>query len=223
MTRIPGTILLILFGAVLIGSYSVNAAPTGTSDPFYSSVPSAYMDDPRRNEWQKPDQVIEHLFLKQGDSVADIGAGTGFFTLNFAKKVGKSGTVYASDVDDAMVKWIEKRATKEKLGNIQAILGKMDDPLIPKSAANLIFICDTYLFINNRVQYLAKLKDSLKSGGRLAIISFNTSAEIPGSPPAQRMIPKDVVISEAIAAGYEPEADYLFLPFQDFLVFRKAP
>ena len=221
MTRIISSTFLVMVSLFLIGSKPVSAAPPETNDPFYSSVPASYMDDPRRNEWQKADQVLEHLFVKPGESVADIGAGTGFFTIRFANKVGKTGIVYASDIDETMVRFVEKRVQKEKLGNIRTILGKMDDPLIPRAAVDVLFICDTYLFIDNRVQYLTKLKNSLKSGGRLAIISFNSLAEVSGAPPPQRMIPKEIVIKEAVSAGFEPEADYLFLPFQDFLVFRK--
>jgi ubiquinone/menaquinone biosynthesis C-methylase UbiE len=220
MTRTLQIKLCSLIFLVLLGSPAL-AAPPDMNDPFYSSVPSAYMDDPRRAEWQKADQVIEALFIKPGETVADIGAGTGFFTLNFARKVGKTGMVYASDIDDTMVRTIAKRAKTEKLANIRAIHGKTDDPLIPVSTADVIFICDTYLFIDSRVQYLTRLKNSLKPGGRLAIISFNSSAEIPGIPPLQRMIQKNVVIKEAVEAGYALEADYFFLPFQDFLLFRK--
>jgi hypothetical protein len=97
----------------------------------------------------------------------------------------------------------------------------MDDPLIPADSVDVIFICDTYLFIDNRVQYLSRLKESLKKNGRLAIVSFNSSAEITGAPPPQRMISKNTVIKEAIAAGFVLEADYYFLPAQDFLEFRK--
>lgn len=221
MTRIFYLLFFTMSGILFYGSESIAAAPTDTNDPFYTSVPSAYMDDPRRNEWQRPDQVIEYLLVKPGETVADIGAGTGFFSIRFAQKVGKAGLVYASDIDEPMVKAIEKRARKEGIGNIRALHARTDDPLIPRSAADVIFICDTYLFIDNRVQYLAHLKDSLRSNGRLAIISFNTSAEIPGAPPRQRMIPKDMVIKEALNAGYTLEADFFFLPFQDFLVFRK--
>lgn len=207
---------------LVVGSSPLSAAPPeAPDDPFYSSVPSAYMDDPRRNEWQKAEQVIEYLLVKPGDTIADIGAGTGFFSLRFARTVGKNGLVYASDVDGAMVRFIDKRARKEGLGNVRAIHARLDDPLIPRSAANLVFICDTYLFIDNRIQYLTRLKDSLKSNGRLAIVSFNPSAEIPGAPPPQRMVPKQVVIKEAIAAGFVLDAEYFFLPYQDFLVFRK--
>lgn len=221
MNRIILALFVSLTSLLALASNYAYATQDESNDPFYSSVPAAYMEDPRRNEWQKPDQVLEHLFVKPGTTVADIGAGTGFFSLHFARKTGKTGVVYASDIDAKMVQALEKRAEKEKIGNIRPILGKTDDPLIPRSSVDLLFICDTYLFIDNRVEYLKKLKESLKPDGRLAVISFNSAAEISGAPPPQRMIHKNIVIKEAIAAGYDPEADYLFLPFQDFLVFRK--
>lgn len=221
MARVLDIILPFTVALFLVGSASVIAAPPETNDPFYSSVPSAYMDDPRRTEWQKADLVIEYLLIKPGDTIADIGAGTGFFSTRFAKKVGKNGLVYASDVDETMVRGIEKRASKEGLTNIRSILGKMDDPLIPRASADVVFICDTYLFIEDRIKYLTHLKESIKKSGRLAVISFNASADIPGAPPQQRMVPKEVVIREVLSAGYVLEADFHFLPFQDFLLFRK--
>jgi ubiquinone/menaquinone biosynthesis C-methylase UbiE len=221
MTRILAITLLSLSTLFFIASNSATATHTETNDPFYSSVPSAYMDDPRRNEWQKAEQVIDHLLVKPGETVADIGAGTGFFSTRFARTVGKSGIVYASDVDETMVRVIEKRAKKEGLTNIHAILAKTDDPMIPKLSADLIFICDTYLFIENRVQYLTRLRNSIKNNGRLAIISFNNSAEISGAPPTQRMISKNYVIKEALEAGFVLEAEFFFIPSQDFMLFRK--
>lgn len=221
MARIIGIVFFTFSSLTLLAARPVTAAPPETNDPFYSSVPSAYMDDPRRNEWQKADHVIEYLLVKPGETIADIGAGTGFFTMRFAKKVGKTGLVYASDIDETMVKTIEKRAKKENFGNIRAIHSKTDDPLIPKASTDLVFICDTYLFIENRVQYLTRLRDSIKINGRIAIISFHSAAEVSGAPPEQRMIDKNIVIKEAAAAGFDLEADFYFIPSQDFMLFKK--
>lgn len=179
------------------------------------------MEDPRRLEWQKPEKLVDHLLIKQGDVIADIGAGTGYFTVLFAQRVGKNGMVYAVDVDENMVKSVEKRAQKDGLNNVKSILSPLDDPLLPKSSVDLIFVCDTYLFFENRVQYLVRLRDSLKSGGRLSIVSFNTRAEIPGAPPRHKMISREKTIQEAEQAGFVLETVYLFLPYQDFLVFGK--
>ena len=214
--------LLVLGLSVLVWvvpAFSVVSAKNGKT--FYSSVPTAYMDDPRRAEWQKPEQVLDQLLIKPGAIVADIGAGTGYFTMLFAEKVGQSGQVYAVDVDEEMVRQIKKRAEKEGLHNISTVLSTATAPLLPKSIFDLIFICDTYLFFENREQYLLGLAGILKKEGRLAIISFNTRAEIPGAPPRHKMISREKTIQEAGRAGFALQADHLFLPYQDFLVFRK--
>jgi len=197
------------------------ATASGSSNSFTVSVPTSYMDDPRRVEWQMPEKVLDYLLLKEGDTVADVGAGTGFFSMKFARRVGKSGLVYALDVDESMIKHMEKRAKKEGVANLRAQLAPFNSPGLPKGVADLIFICDTYLFFENRPEYLLRVGESLKKGGRLAIISFNYRAEIPGAPPRHMMISKEQTISEIQQAGFALEADFLFLPYQDFLVFRK--
>lgn len=221
MSPTIGILLVILIGQLLAVAGLAGASSNERSDTFYSSYPTAYEDDPRRLEWQKSGKVIDYLLVKQGDTIADIGAGTGFFSLLFAQRVGKNGLVYAVDVDENMVKHLEKRAKREGLNNIKSILAPTNDPLLPKSSADLIFICDTYMFIENRAQYLVRLRDSLKSNGHLAIISFNRKAEIPAAPPPHKMISREKTIQEAEKAGFALEAEYFFLPYQDFMVFVK--
>lgn len=216
-----GIIVVIMMGQLMAVVDLAGAVQMGGGNTFYPSYPSAYQDDPRRLEWQKADKVIDHLHVKQGDVIADIGAGTGFFSMLFAQRVGKNGLVYALDIDENMVKYLEKRSIKESLNNIKSILAPPNDPMLPKSSVDLIFICDTYMFIENRVQYLARLRDSLKNGGHLAIISFNQKAEIPGAPPPHKMISRERTIQEAEKAGFALEAEYFFLPYQDFMVFVK--
>ena len=212
--------LLVVFGANTVVRAD-NAAPQTKENAFYSSVPTGYMDDPRRVEWQQPEKVLDHLLIKSGEVVADIGAGTGYFTMLFAKRVGKGGTVYAVDVEESMVNLIVKRAKKEGYANVKGTLAYFDDPTLPKGAIDLIFICDTYLFFENREEYLLRLRDRLKSTGRLAIVSFNYKADIPGAPPRHKMVPKEQTVAEMAKAGFMLEADYLFLPYQDFLLFTK--
>jgi ubiquinone/menaquinone biosynthesis C-methylase UbiE len=203
---------------------SVNAADSARrpgENAFYSSVPTAYMDDPRREEWQQPEKVLDHLNIKPGEVVADIGAGTGYFTMLLAKRVGKGGTVFAVDVEQEMVDLVVNRAKKEGYANVKGILASFDDPGIPKGAIDLVFICDTYLFFENRDAYLLRLRDRLKSTGRLAVVSFNYRAEIPGAPPRHKMVPKEQTVAEMASAGFVLAADYTFLPYQDFLLFTK--
>ena len=120
------------------------------------------MESPDRVEWQKPEKVVDYLSINKGDTVADIGAGSGYFTVLFSKRVGDNGKVYAVDIEKGMIEYIEKRAQKEGLNNMNYILAKPDDPLLPKSSVDLIFICDTYHHIEKRGNYLKILKDVLK-------------------------------------------------------------
>lgn len=220
-------ICILLIAAVALNSQLLFAADTsgvaGSSNSFTVSVPTAYMDDPRRSEWQLPEKVLDYLLIREGETVADIGAGTGYFSMQFARRVGRSGLVYALDVDDSMVKLIEKRAKKEGFANVQARLAPFDAPGLAKGAADLVFICDTYLFFENRAEYLRRVRESLKRGGRLAIVSFNYRAEIPGAPPRHKMVSKEQTIGEILQSGFTLEADFSFLPYQDFLLFRMSP
>lgn len=188
---------------------------------FYSAVPTATMDDPRRNEWQMPEKVVAQLLIKKGDVVADVGAGTGYFTMLLAEQTGKSGMVYAVDVDKNMTEHLTGRIKNEPAGNVKVILSTIDNPMLPTASADLIFLCDTYIFIENRGQYLTRLRDSLKNNGRLAIISYNMKSEIPGAPPPRKRVPREQIIQEVQKAGYLLEAEYFFLPYQYFMVFAK--
>jgi ubiquinone/menaquinone biosynthesis C-methylase UbiE len=217
MIRIVVMSILLATGSAALAGPLPSAVGRGVS--FYSSVPTAYMDDPRRVEWQLPDRVIEALGLKAGAAVADIGAGTGFFTLRLARRVGPEGTVYAVDVDERMISLITARASREGLTNVRGLHAPEDDPGLPEASVDLAFICDTYLFFGDRADYLRRLRERLRPSGRVAIVSFNYQAEIPGAPPRHRMVPKDRVVSEMTAAGFVLEADHTFLPYQDFLVF----
>lgn len=186
-----------------------------------SAVPVAMMTDPRRGEWQKPEKVVEALSIKKGDVVADIGAGTGYFSLLLAQKAGPAGMVFASDIDRDMVSHVEKSAGRSGLANVRGILAAADDPKLPPGTADLVFMCDTYVFLEQRHQYLGRLRHALKSNGRLAIISFNMREEIPGAPPPHRRVPRAQIIAESEEAGFVLEAEYFFLPYQYFLVFVK--
>ncbi len=177
-------------------------------------------EDPHRSEWQKPDKVVDYLLVKQGDSVADIGAGTGYFTAFFSRKTGDRGKVYAVDVEKSMLDYVKVRAEKEGLHNITEVLSKPDDPLLPKSSMDLIFICYTYFNLENKVNYLKSLREDLKTGGRLAIIEERLDSAR-DKPPLHKRTPKERVLQDALSAGFKLEAELFFLPYQYFLVFSR--
>lgn len=217
------TFALFLLLGLLSGICSAGAAPRGGDGVTVLNSTEAVVQDcekPGRAAWQKPEKVVESLMIKPGSCIADIGSGSGYFSVLFAKASGAHGRVYAVDNDREMVAYLEKRIAKEGYSTIRPVLSKPDDPLLPKAAVDLIFICNTYMFIDNREQYLMRLKDGLKKNGRLAIVSYN-EGEIPDAPPIHKRVSREKTIQEAQKAGFVLEAEYFFLPYQHFLLFVK--
>jgi predicted methyltransferase len=175
-------------------------------------------DDPARDEWQKPHQVIQALNLAPGSVVADIGSGTGYFSIRLAHFVPK-GRVYGVDIEPDMVKYLAERAKRDGLANITAVAGRPDDPRLP-AKADVVMMVDVFHHIADRGQYFRKLRDSLKPGGRLAIIDYKMDSPM-GPPPSERISP-DGVKAELRAAGYALAKEHDFLPNQYFLIFQAA-
>jgi ubiquinone/menaquinone biosynthesis C-methylase UbiE len=175
-------------------------------------------DDPKRDAWQKPHEVIQALALGPDAVVADIGSGTGYFAVRFANMVPK-GRVYGVDVEPDMVRYLAERAKREHLENVVAIAGAPDDPRLPEKA-DLVLMVDVFHHIENRTSYLRKLRASLKPGGRIAIIDFRMDA--PQGPPKAARVAPESVIAELKGAGYTLAQEHRFLPNQYFLVFRPA-
>lgn len=173
-------------------------------------------DDPGRDAWQKPHQVIEALALKPDAVVADIGSGTGYFAVRLAHFVPR-GRVYGVDTEPDMVKHLAERARREGLGNLFAVAGAPDDARLPDKV-DLILMVDVYHHIEQRESYLRKLARSLKPGGRIAVIDFNAKSTM-GPPPSQRIAAKRV-LAEMAGAGYRLQGEHDFLPNQYFLVFQ---
>jgi len=173
-------------------------------------------DDPARDAWQKPHDVIQALQLKPESVVADIGAGTGYFSARLARFVPK-GRVYAVDIEPDMVKFLTDRAKRDGLTNVSTISGRPDDPRLP-ARVDVVLMVDVLHHIADRQVYLRKLRDSLKSGGRVAIIDFNQRSEM--GPPKSARIAPDRVIAELKQAGYSLLKEHAFLPNQYLLIFQ---
>jgi ubiquinone/menaquinone biosynthesis C-methylase UbiE len=162
-----------------------------------------------RDSWQQPEKVIESLNIRPGEYVADLGSGGGYFTFRLARAVGPMGRVYAVDVDEGLNRDLSQRAEREGLKNIEVILAKPEDPLLPESGIDLIFTSNTYHHIRERGRYFANLKKYLRPGGRIAIIDFNQEGWIQSFG---HYTPADVIKKDMSAAGYRLEREFDFLP-----------
>jgi arsenite methyltransferase len=209
-----GTLLLGV--TQLLAQHAVEQHPPQNINDYLRAL-----DDPARAAWQQPDQVVAMLDLKAEDEVADIGAGSGYFTLRLAKEVGPTGKVYAVDTEQKMLDLIERRAEQEKLENIQTILAAPDDPHLGSASVDLIFICNTLHHIEKRPSYYKLLLRALRPGGQLVIVDFH-KRDLPVGPPVEMKIDKRACIKEIEAAGFRLAKDYDLLKYQYFLVFEIA-
>jgi SAM-dependent methyltransferase len=177
-------------------------------------------DDPARDSWQKPTQVLDALNLKPAYLVADLGAGTGYFSVRIAKRIPE-GKLFAVDIEPDMLRYLKERADRERLDVLVPVLASAETPNLPEPV-DLILVVDTYHHIGSRVAYFDRLRTSLRANGQLAIVDF--TADAPEGPPLQDRISPEKVTEELMTAGYSLVATHRFLPRQYFLVFQpKAP
>jgi len=176
-------------------------------------------EDPARDEWQKPDEVIKTMDLRQGDVVADLGAGTGYFTRRIAAAVGPEGKALGLEVEPAMVDHMKKDAEKLHMKNYIAKLVEYDDPLLEPQSVDVVFICDTYHHIKDRVNYLKRLSKGLKAGGRVVVVDFYKK-ELPVGPQnLEHKLSEETVLKEFQDAGFRVLQTHSVLPYQYFIEF----
>ena len=167
------------------------------------------LDRPERIAGLEIDKVLPILNLKPGDNVADIGAGTGAFSLPLAKTVAPSGKVYAVDIDPGLLDYIVQKAKKENLENIQTVKGEFSDPKLPARDVDLGFFHDVLHHIENRQAYLKALGTYIKPTGRIALIEMNRDdPKTPHRNNPEMLLSKDEVKSWMAAAGFYPAVEY---------------
>jgi SAM-dependent methyltransferase len=231
-----GALLLAFIGAASSGAWAQtttepsaqhqhmggHAGHPGSGEGFHRRFDDAEkwakeFDNPERDAWQKPEEVLDALHLQPASRVADIGAGTGYFSVHIAKRVPE-GKVFAADVEPDMVRYLGGRAEREHLGNLTPVQARTDAANLPEPV-DLVLVVDTYHHIDDRTHYFAALQSSLRPGGRLVIIDFK--ADSPNGPPAPHRIPPERVTQELAAAGYTLADTIEFLPRQYVLIFKK--
>ena len=185
--------------------------------------PSAYMaalDDPARDEYSKPGEVVRALAFREGEVVADIGSGTGYFTVRFARAVGESGKVYAVDVSPEMVRHLNRRLRDEGIRNVATVLAEPGDPLLPDASVDRFVVVNTWHHIEDQPAYLEKMKRMMRPGGQVVHIDFRKT-EAPVGPPLAHKIAREDLVKQMEASGFRLSAEHDFLPYQYFLVFDR--
>lgn len=177
------------------------------------------LEKPNRVLWQKPDAVVKALHLKGHEVVADLGAGSGYFTFRFAKQLPR-GKVFAIDIEPEMLRHIHHNTMLQGIRNIHVILSKPDDPKVPPGV-DVVFICDVLHHVEKRALWLQRLFRSLPSQAKVVVIEFK-QGKLPQGPPESIKIPKSQLVALFRQAGflYMTEQPNL-LPYQEFLVFQK--
>jgi len=184
-----------------------------TSEPYTGDL--SIFESRGRDERLQINRVMDLLGIAPGKAVADIGAGSGWFTVRAAKRVGAGGLVYAVDINPEAIRYIGERAQKEQLQNVKTILSKADDALLPAGSVDAVLLLKTYHEVAQPVVLLRSLRASLRSEAKVGIIDRNGNGEDHG-------VAKDVVIREAKEAGYALLEQYDFVKgdkMDYFLVF----
>jgi len=164
---------------------------------------SKAFDDPERDAWQRPAEVIELLQLAPGDVVADVGTGTGYFVGWLSRAVGPTGKVLALDIEPKMIEFVTQRAQQQKLSNVEPRQVAADDPGLAPGSVARVLIVDTWHHIDDRAHYAAKLLSALAPGGQIWIVDFTPDADI--GPPARYRVPAEQAVSELQAGGLHAE------------------
>jgi len=171
------------------------------------------LENPTRDAWQKPHEVVTALEIKPAEVIADIGAGTGYFARRFAHHAAK---VYAVDIE---AKLLEKAAADAPAA-LQTILAAPDDPKLPEAGVDTVFFCNVLHHIDNRPSYYQKLARALKPGGRIVMVDFH-KRKLPVGPPEAMKLSEQEVVAEMEAAGFRKTRSFDFLVHQYFMVFEK--
>jgi precorrin-6B methylase 2 len=215
----------IIFVAFILLPFAVHAQDAVKRDQHQMHGlhrdPKAYigaLEDPQRDAYQKPHEVVHALSLKPGEVIADVGAGSGYFTFHLARHVGEKGRVYAVDVSADMILHINRRIRDTQANNVVSLLADPDDPLLPERSVDRFFICDVWHHVENQTKYLSLMKKMLKPGGEVVMIDFH-KRETPVGPRLKMRIAREDLIKQMESNGFRVAKEHMFLPYQYFLVF----
>jgi predicted methyltransferase len=201
---------------VSVGAQEAPAA--GRHGPLFPPQDLGLLEGPDRDAWQKPDEIMDALGIADGASVADIGAGAGWFTIRLARRVGPNGRVFAQDVQRQPLEAVRRRVAREGLLNVETRLGSDSDPNLPPRSLDAVLVVDVYPEVEDRVTFLRNTAAALKPGGRIGIVNYKPGRGGPGPAPDEGVrVESAAVERDAQAAGLRVVANQT-LPYQYLLV-----
>jgi ubiquinone/menaquinone biosynthesis C-methylase UbiE len=176
---------------------------------------------PEREMEEQPDRALDEIGIAKGSTVADVGAGAGYFTWRMAERVGPTGKVYGNDIEPRMLGLLRANVAERKLANVEAVLGTIDDAKLPANAVDLVILVDVYHEFSQPQKMLASIRNALKADGRLVLLEYR--AEDPAVPiRAEHKMTVEQVRTEITPEGFRLERASEKLPRQHILIFRKS-
>jgi ubiquinone/menaquinone biosynthesis C-methylase UbiE len=206
--------------ALALVAVGADAAGQSSHGRLFPPQDLGLLEGPDRDAWQKPDEVMDALGIADGATVADLGAGGGWFTIRLARRVGPNGVVYAEDVQPEMIEAITRRVEREGLTNVKPILGAPTNPRLPDDVLDAVLIVGVYNEVEDPVALLRNVSRALKPRGRLGIVDFTKEGFGPG-PPMEERVDRQRIITDAQAAGLKLIAQDDSLRYQYLLVFAR--
>lgn len=165
------------------------------------------LDDPARRAWLPPAEVLAALALRCGETIADVGAGTGYFSLPLAQAVGAQGKVYAVDAQEEMLALLRQKLDEAALANVESIHAEAEDMRLPASSCNLVFAANVWHEFDDRAAVLQEFVRVLKPGGRIAILDWRPDVEPLAGPPLDHRIAAANALDELRSAGFQKTTD----------------
>mgnify|MGYP001817218591 CR=1 FL=1 len=199
-------------------SWASLVAPAQNSR-LYSPRDIDALENESRDDWQKPVQVVEALEIEAGSTIADIGTGSGYFVPFLSEAVGPDGRLFAVDIQQEMLAFVERKAAENGLDNVTTVLSQENDTRLEAGAVDLALLVDVYHELRSPKALLSNIRSVLKPDGRLAVVDFFSNKDVPVGPTRRYRVPRRRLIAEAEASGFKLVEEHSFLPYQYFLVF----
>lgn len=213
-----GALTVLALGAVASGNAETQRGRHGR---LFPPEDLGLLEGPDRDAWQKPEQIMDALGIADGATVADLGAGGGWFTVRLARRVGPTGIVYAEDIQPQMIEAIRRRVDREGLKNVRTVHGTATDPRLPARQLDAVLLVETYGEVEDPIALLSNVARSLKPRGRLGIVEYKSDGLGPG-PALERRVDERKIIAAASQAGLRLISHETFLRYQYMLVFGPA-